>query len=83
MFFKNFPKETFRYGSIKDLKVMDDVLFITGPDTGKTGRVIDIVDSKNIIVKFDSNGLSYQEVKNVGIEYLGKVIKNEENNEKQ
>eukprot|EP01041_Mallomonas_annulata_P003732 gene3732-7415_t len=73
IFFRNFPKETLRYNPSRKLEVMDEVLLITGPDMGKTGKIIDII-GKNGIIKLDPNGLPFQEVKIVRLESLAKTI---------
>ena len=52
---------------------MDKVLLTAGPDMGKTGKIIDI-NGKNVIVKFDFNGLPFQEVKTVKMDYLAKPL---------
>jgi len=48
---------------------MDAVLIVDGPDMGKTGKIITI-NGNYAIVKLDSNGRSYQEVKLVKMEDL-------------
>ena len=43
------------------------------PMKGKTGTVLDITDGM-AIVEFDANGNQYQEIKNVKMSMLGKMI---------
>mmetsp|Transcript_19667 Transcript_19667/g.19762 ORF Transcript_19667/g.19762 Transcript_19667/m.19762 type:complete len:325 (-) Transcript_19667:21-995(-) len=78
VFFKNFPKETLRYLTKIKYDVWDNVLLITGPDMGKTGKIIDIYGN-NVIVKFDYNGLPFQEVKVVRMDSIGIPMDDKEN----
>ena len=67
-------RERLRYEKNQRLKLQDSVLLISGPDMGKTGRLLDIGNDDMTIVEFDSNGNQYQEVKQVKMSLLGKVI---------
>ena len=58
--------------------LQDSVLLISGPDMGKTGRLLDVDDEDMTIVEFDSNGNQYQEVKQVKMSMLGKVIEEDD-----
>lgn len=73
MFFDKITKNNMRYNSKDRPKLRDPVLLIDGPDMGKTGVVLDI-DNTWTIVKLDFNGNEYQEVKNVKLKEIAKLI---------
>lgn len=68
------PEGSLRYDSKRDPQVLDRVLFMKGPDMGRTGTVLDIDDKSSAIVKLDKDGKDYQEVKVVKLNFLGKTL---------
>ena len=79
VFFYDTPLSTLRYDRKARIQVLDQVLLTQGPDMGKTGTVINIDDGdkndKFAIVKLDTDGKAYQEVKYIKLSYLAKTIK--------
>ena len=71
-------REQIRYKKNQRPMLQDSVLLISGPDMGKTGRLLDVDDEDMTIVEFDSNGNQYQEVKQVKMSMLGKVIEEDD-----
>jgi hypothetical protein len=82
IFFANTPLETLRFDTRSKLNIKDRAVVVSGPDMGKTGTVIYIeTDGKKsngkkkgekVILKFDKNGQSYEEVKVLKREMLAK-----------
>ena len=68
------PSGSLRWDTKRVPGPRDRVLFKRGPDMGKTGMVLD-VDSDNVaIVKLDTDGKAYQEVKSVKLDLIGKTL---------
>lgn len=73
VFFKGkFSRESLRFDSKLKPTLLDQVLLIAGPDMGKTAKVLSIT-GKNAVVKLDFNGLPYQEVKVIKMDWLAKT----------
>lgn len=72
IFFEGIPKSSLKFDSNSKVQVLDEVVLVKGPDMGKTGTVINI-DGKNAVVKLDSDGKAYQEVKYVRFNMLAKA----------
>lgn len=69
IFFANTPKDTLRY-SMDTVKVLDTIVFTSGPDMGRQGTLI-LIDPPNAVVKLST---PQKEVKYVKLEIIAKAL---------
>jgi len=73
--FSGTPRETLRFDTSSKLQCLDRVVLSSGPDMGKTGVIIDIMEEgQHAIVKFDKDENNYQRTKDVKLSMLAKNI---------
>jgi hypothetical protein len=77
IFFKDLDSESVLRYDKRPVQRLDRVLFVKGPDMGKTGVILKI-DRKKAVVKLDQEDKEYQEVKESPIKFLRKTLKEDD-----